>query len=74
MRRGTRQAIFCWPLLLLAVVLTGCNRSGAVTPPANRPAAPAGTSLTDLHAVGDLQARFDQDAGRPRLLMLVSPT
>jgi hypothetical protein len=74
MRRGARQAIFGWPLLLLAAVLTGCNWSGAFTPPANRPAAPADTSLTDLHAVGDLQARFDQDAGKPRLLLLVSPT
>ncbi|MBA2714964.1 MAG: hypothetical protein H0U55_15590 [Rubrobacteraceae bacterium] len=32
------------------------------------------TSLTDLRAVDDLRARFDADAGSPRLVLLVSPT
>ena len=35
---------------------------------------PAGITLTDLHDVGDLQTVFNQDAGKPRLIMLVSPT
>ena len=33
-----------------------------------------GTTLTDLHSVDDLRARFDADAGSPRLILLVSPT
>jgi hypothetical protein len=30
--------------------------------------------LQDLGDVSDLQARFTKDAGKPRLLLLVSPT
>jgi hypothetical protein len=32
------------------------------------------TTLTDLHSMHDLRARFDADAGSPRLVLLVSPT
>ena len=32
------------------------------------------TTLTDLHSIGDLRARFHADAGSPRLILLVSPT
>ena len=32
------------------------------------------TTLTDLRSVDDLRARFDADAGSPRLILLVSPT
>jgi predicted small lipoprotein YifL len=69
-----RRAILVWPLLLLAVLLTACGTSGPGTVPWDRPSAPAGTSLTDLHNVGELQARFTQDMGKPRLVLLVSPT
>jgi hypothetical protein len=30
--------------------------------------------LQDIQRVSDLEARFDQDAGRPRLVVLISPT
>ena len=33
-----------------------------------------GTILTNLRSMDDLRARFDADAGRPRLVLLVSPT
>ena len=33
-----------------------------------------GTTLTDLRSMDDLRARFDADAGSPRLILLVSPT
>jgi hypothetical protein len=32
------------------------------------------TTLTDLRSMHDLRARFDADAGSPRLILLVSPT
>ena len=31
-------------------------------------------TLTNLRSIDDLRARFDADAGSPRLILLVSPT
>ena len=33
-----------------------------------------GVTLTDIHSIDDLRARFNQDQGTPRLVLLVSPT
>jgi hypothetical protein len=33
-----------------------------------------GVTLTDVHTIEDLRARFNQDQGVPRLVLLVSPT
>ena len=38
------------------------------------PVAPARPALVDLRSLDDLKARFEADQGRPRLLLLVSPT
>ena len=36
--------------------------------------APSGVIMTDLHGVGDLQARFNADRGMARLVVIFSPT
>ena len=33
-----------------------------------------GVALTDIHSIEDLRARFNQNSGTPRLVLLVSPT
>jgi len=35
---------------------------------------PAGLAVTDLHDVGQLQARFNADQGAPRLVLALAPT
>ena len=67
--------------LLLAVSLAACAPAQAnqtLTGPAsvttgNTASAPT-ADLQDLQAVGDLQSRFNADAGHPRLMLLISPT
>ncbi|HLQ34950.1 MAG TPA: hypothetical protein VK457_19870 [Chloroflexota bacterium] len=69
------MVILLWLLpTVLVLALAGCGHAGGLALPWDRPAPPAGITLTDLHAVGDLQAVFNKDAGKPRLIMLVSPT
>ncbi len=36
--------------------------------------APPGVTMTDLHGVADLQARFNADRGQARLVVILSPT
>jgi hypothetical protein len=35
---------------------------------------PAGLAVTDLHDLGQLQARFNADQGMPRLVLALAPT
>jgi hypothetical protein len=35
---------------------------------------PAGLAVTDLHDLGQLQARFNADQGIPRLVLALAPT
>ena len=53
--------------------LVGCDQAASVVA---RPSAPApGTRpLEDIQSVDQLTARFTQDVGKPRLVLLVSPT
>ena len=37
-------------------------------------ARPAGLTVTDLHDVAELQARFNADQGHPRLVLALAPT
>ena len=57
---------FNGPAILGALLLTvglsaGCGGSQTGT-------------LQDLNNIGDLKARFNRDAGKPRIVLLLSPT
>jgi hypothetical protein len=61
--------------VLAAVALASCSggsESGDEPERASSPAAAA--ELTDVAGVLDLRAAFNADSGRPRLLLLLSPT
>jgi hypothetical protein len=60
-------------LLLSSGALVGCDQVASVVARPGAPA-PGTTPLVDLQNIGDLQARFAQDVGKPRLVLLVSPT
>ena len=68
-----RRAIRLGLVLLVGLLVSGCGQVRSTASQANQPANSA-MSLTDLHDVGVLQAHFTEDAGKPRLVLLVSPT
>jgi hypothetical protein len=49
------------------VVLTGCGGSSGVS-------APAAGAVAELRSVDQLETAFDADRGKPRLVLLLSPT
>lgn len=57
-----------WRWLLIAALVAAAISLGLFASP--RPKGP----LTDLAEVEDLRARFNQDKGKPRLILLLSPT
>jgi hypothetical protein len=63
----TLDSVLRWGLVLalVASALTGCGSHESAT---------NGGRLTDLTSVGQLQRDFDAHEGRPRLLLLLSPT
>jgi hypothetical protein len=79
LKRTLRSPIACL-VLLFALLVVSCGRPPATTnAPTARAALPQATAtpapvLTDLHSPDDLKARFNQDAGVPRIILLVSPT
>ena len=64
-RGGTVFLAAC--LLVFVLVAAGLHFLGPRS-------APPGVTMTDLHGVADLQARFNADRGQPRLVVIFSPT
>jgi hypothetical protein len=67
-RRRSRTVGFLAVCLLVFVLLAGWLYFFAPR------SAPPGVTMTDLHGVADLQARFNADRGLPRLIVIFSPT
>ena len=60
-------------LLLAAVALAGCGGDEEAAVTIGTAAAPSG-SVKELTNVLDLRADFEADAGKPRVIVLLSPT
>ena len=54
---------------LSAILLAGCSGSEQSSTVASEPG-----KVTELTSVDTLKVTFDADAGKPRLLLLLSPT
>jgi hypothetical protein len=57
-----------WKWLLILALFAAAIGVGLFAAP--RPKAP----LAELRSVEDLRARFNQDKGKPRLILLLAPT
>ncbi len=63
-RRRPVMLLVC--LLLFSTLFVACGSAPS-------PATPA-QALTDFNSPEELKTRFNQDAGEPRLILLVAPT
>ena len=59
-----------WKWVVIAVVVVAAICAGVIGTLKPDP----GITLTDLNNIEELRARFNQDKGEPRLLLLLSPT
>jgi hypothetical protein len=59
--------------LAAASALAGCG-GGEGEPSSELPDAATSTEITDLENVLELRAAFNDDSGKPRLVLLLSPT
>lgn len=57
---------------LTAALAAGCGGSGSKV--ATQTTSPGDRSVIELKGVAPLRSQFDQDAGKARLLVLLSPT
>lgn len=61
-------------LLALFVVASACTSDGASTAGGRTEVSPAEVSVTSLEKVSQLRNGFNADAGKVRLVLLLSPT
>jgi hypothetical protein len=61
-------------LVLLAPLFVACGSAPAASTTTNTSTAVSAPVLTDIGSPEALKARFNQDAGVPRIILLVSPT
>ena len=77
-REGTmphrRLLLVLIALVLLAPLFVACGSAPATSTNISSATAVAAPALTDISSPEALKARFNQDAGVPRLILLVSPT
>jgi hypothetical protein len=66
----TRRAWF--PIAVVLLVAGTFTAGYELLVPHHHP--PPGVTLTDLTSVHQLQTRFNQDRGEPRLILIFSPT
>jgi hypothetical protein len=62
--------------LILVVLLAACGGSGGSSAAAGSSAgaSQAASAITDIKNISQLRDAFNQQAGKPRLIMLMSPT
>ncbi len=60
--------------MLLLLLLAACSHAGAPAPESTLVADHAPRTLYDLGGLELLQSRFNRDAGKARLVLLLSPT
>ena len=83
MSRRARLGFVAACLLVFALIVAFITwRLPSIGPSTKTPATvtlapggdPAGLAVTDLHDLGQLQARFNEDQGMPRLVLALAPT
>lgn len=71
-----------WFAVGLALILAGCGSSGSGAPTSGAASGPSSvasaaatpTTPNDITDIGELRTAFNQHAGQPRLIVLMSPT
>lgn len=69
-----RRGRTVWLVVIALLVGTACARAGSTAPARGGGQAGERTAVRDLASIGALQDRFEEDSGKVRLILLISPT